>query len=950
MVDIFISYARKDEAFVTQLHRALAENGFDVWVDVEDIPLSAEWWHEIRKGIESANVFLFTVSPDSLGSEVCNWETAYAIRLNKKIIPILYRDVLTGDTLDSIERLKWETPQGEPVEAAGNWAVLQAKNLVFLDEDTLKPILPDLIRTIQTDLDHVEQHTRILVRANEWETHNHDPGRLLRGNTLNEAEIWLAESVDKDPTPTVVQTQYIRSSRVASTRRQRSIIGALTLGIVVTLALTFFALTQRQAAIDNETAAERRALESQSLAQVAYARQAVAEDDHSRALALALAANSIPKPPGLAQILLAERAYTPGALRIMKGPGHWVRQVAFSPDNKTILSTSDDDQVIVWNSDDEEPVRRYAARPGNLFTPDLSSVLFLRNEDHSLTLTDIKSGELLQRFKGHTDWVASAAFSPKGTYLAAGARGGAIIIWNVQSGERMHTIQLGRDTATSLAFNPDETAIAAGTEQGYLYLWKIETWKQKTFAGQHSGRISSIAFVPDGNHLVSGSFDTTVAMWALWGMKRQHTFTGHYGWVTSVAVSPDERMIISGGCGPLAVDEFCTLPGQVILWDIRKVTEMQQIDAYKQHTGGVFAVAFSPDSKRAVSSGTDRTVILWDVSKPEQLTNTQLQSGRVSSLALNPDTHEVLVGSGNNLVHWNLTKGESFHTYTGHEASIFSVALSPDGKQVLSGDQDGTVMLWDLGQVAAPQRVLRDHVDRVNSVAFSPDGRQALAAAEDGRVIYWNLESGDVLHTFSVLPDTALDLAFSPDGSYALSGLSGGNVLLWDLTSEATVHTLVGHTESVNSVTFSPDGRQALSSSTDTTLILWDVLEGTINHTLEMHERSVSRVVFSPAGTTAISGDSGGTLILWDLAMGEAVRVLREYDSDVQGLAFSADGTRLLSSSPYTQIVEWRIESLKTLRQWTEENRIIHAFTCQERELYGVQPPCETKRGERATR
>lgn len=214
MADIFISYARKDEAFVRQLHQALVENGFDVWVDVENIPLSAEWWHEIRKGIEIANVFLFIVSPDSLGSEVC------------------------------------------------------------------------------------------------------DPSHLLRGNNLNEAETWLAASVDKDPTPTLVQTQYIRSSRVASTRRQRNIIGALALGIVVTLALAFFALVQRQAAINNEMAA------------------------------------------------------------------------------------SDDNQVIVWNPDDEEPIRRYTARPGKLFTPDLSNVLSLRNEDHSLTLMDIESGELRQRFEG----------------------------------------------------------------------------------------------------------------------------------------------------------------------------------------------------------------------------------------------------------------------------------------------------------------------------------------------------------------------------------------------------------------------------------------------------------------------------------------------------------------------------------------------------------------------
>jgi hypothetical protein len=41
--DTLLSYERRDSAFVRQLVRGLSERGQDVWVDLEDIPKSADW-------------------------------------------------------------------------------------------------------------------------------------------------------------------------------------------------------------------------------------------------------------------------------------------------------------------------------------------------------------------------------------------------------------------------------------------------------------------------------------------------------------------------------------------------------------------------------------------------------------------------------------------------------------------------------------------------------------------------------------------------------------------------------------------------------------------------------------------------------------------------------------------------------------------------------------------
>jgi TIR domain len=69
--DAFISYARADGAFaVDRLSRALGARGYEVWLEVHDIPGGAKWRDRVRRGIEACKVFVFVISPDSVTSDV----------------------------------------------------------------------------------------------------------------------------------------------------------------------------------------------------------------------------------------------------------------------------------------------------------------------------------------------------------------------------------------------------------------------------------------------------------------------------------------------------------------------------------------------------------------------------------------------------------------------------------------------------------------------------------------------------------------------------------------------------------------------------------------------------------------------------------------------------------------------------------------------------------------
>jgi hypothetical protein len=232
--DVFISYSRKDKEFVRRLHDSLAQDKRDVWVDWEDIPFASDWRAEIFAGIESANAFLIIISPDSVASPVVAEEISHALECEKRLIPILYRE---GDYANINQAI-----------SSHNW-------IYFRDSDDYHSAFKSLLNTIDTDLSYVRDHTRLLIRAKEWETKDRNASFYLRGDDLRDAEIWLATSVNKVPAPTGLHLEYIAASRQANSARQRATIAALSIGFIVAIVLALFALNQSRLAQDNAATA-----------------------------------------------------------------------------------------------------------------------------------------------------------------------------------------------------------------------------------------------------------------------------------------------------------------------------------------------------------------------------------------------------------------------------------------------------------------------------------------------------------------------------------------------------------------------------------------------------------------------------------------------------------------------------------------------------------------------
>jgi len=85
----FISYSRKDKAFVERLAHDLQMAGIDTWVDVERIKPGSNWQKEIVLGLDQASILLYVSSKHSIDSTWMEREVSEYFRELERIIPII---------------------------------------------------------------------------------------------------------------------------------------------------------------------------------------------------------------------------------------------------------------------------------------------------------------------------------------------------------------------------------------------------------------------------------------------------------------------------------------------------------------------------------------------------------------------------------------------------------------------------------------------------------------------------------------------------------------------------------------------------------------------------------------------------------------------------------------------------------------------------------------------
>jgi hypothetical protein len=92
-VNVFISYARKDETYAAKLRDALVRAGLHVW-EQRDVSPGDNWARATGKALDEADAVVVLLSPDSMASDWVRREIEFTIsspRFKGRLIPVLVR-------------------------------------------------------------------------------------------------------------------------------------------------------------------------------------------------------------------------------------------------------------------------------------------------------------------------------------------------------------------------------------------------------------------------------------------------------------------------------------------------------------------------------------------------------------------------------------------------------------------------------------------------------------------------------------------------------------------------------------------------------------------------------------------------------------------------------------------------------------------------------------------
>ena len=955
MSDVFISYSRRDIAFARLIREALQQSEIDTWIDWERIPVGERWWQEICEAIENANVFMFIISKHSIGSEVCRDEIDLALKNHKRIIPILVDELSAED----IQAFVPELPQY-------NWIIFQRDQIFTLEEmpgaeadqveDSLVALpkrpqfeeaLAKLNTAIHTDWEWVKAHTRLQMRALEWERAGHDNSFLMQGIDLHQAENWLTAAIDKQPEPTLLQTRFIQSSRQEATKRQRWLLVAVGAALVVTIVLGVIAVFNAQRAIQSahslstqvviaqkaeETAqaestraisaegiaqAERRTAQAESTraisaestaiveAAVARSRQlaayAVGQIDVNQERALLLAIESARTAnTGEAQAALRQTLVHRGrTLRLLIGHTAPVVHVAWDLEGTRVVSASSDGTARIW---------------------------------------DVESGEELSVLSGHNGAVIHTAWDSSGMHILTAGDDGTVRLWDAVSGKEKVVLSGHSGAVVHAEWNSDETWILIASYDGTARVWDTSTKQELLVVSGHSKALTHAAWDPEGTRLLTLDNETTVQLWDAASGEQLAVIPGGGGFssiLNYAAWSPDgTRLIITSN-------------DKAEVWDVSTALEPDTRGAEPIHiTTHLHAspevlipeiplllhAAWSADGTRILTVSSNGTAEIWDADNGQtiarltghtdtinhgawknvmelEITRSHILLGDYMNDDWDPVGPRVVTASRDGTARvWDAVNGVEFARLTGHEGVVNHAAWSPDGAYIATASADCTLRVWTVEAIDQLVELQSGFQERAK---WSPNGKYILTDTAITQI--WDAESGLELVTL-----TGVKAEWTTDGSRVLTIADDLKVQVWDISTALTTGdggaplvVFSGHSDKILQASWSPDSTMIATTSNDGTARVWEAESGDELIVLSGHTGAVEFAAWNAVGTRLLTQGKDGTVLVWDPLRGENVSELLGHEGRVRHAAWNPDGARIVTASVDGTARVWDADSGK---------------------------------------
>ncbi|NCC22586.1 MAG: hypothetical protein EOM26_09000 [Alphaproteobacteria bacterium] len=560
----------------------------------------------------------------------------------------------------------------------------------------------------------------------------------------------------------------------------------------------------------------------------------------------------------------------------------------------------------------------------------------------TLTIWDVKDGQLLQCWNSHHQKVLNAAFSPDGLDIVSAGEDGNVRLWNSGNNLCIDSINVNGSPIRACAFANDGRRFVIASEDGVMQLWDASTRTTVFEAGVDRVRYRQCHISPSGLDLLCIGDSGAARLYDLASGKCIRTFSRTEKRAMAGAYSPDGEYVAIGFSD-----------GTMSVIDAESWSHEHNFAA---HGGPITCCAFSPDSTRLLSGSSDGEFCLYCLKTQELIADRTFEQTPIFSCHFSPDGATVLYTQrhANPQLIDSLLENPTIALGT-QFANADGCQFSPDGELLLFSHWIGRSILWDVAS-GHSHKVVGDFSGRWSKWQFSYDGSSIMAIDESWRIAQWDTKTGyrrdplggssrqirdfaissNGFHLATIQDDCVIRLSdarlseimwecacpdrslmncsFSRDCSMLISGGLDGKIRAWSVQSGEAVLEVDAHEGAVWGCQISPEGDQLISAGWDGRICRWDVHNGTRISTIDGGHGWILDCRFSPDGYRVASCGDDGTVRLWGARHLVLERTLRGHQSRVIKCSFSPDGKLLASVGLDGLLLLWDVESGELLR------------------------------------
>jgi WD40 repeat protein len=348
------------------------------------------------------------------------------------------------------------------------------------------------------------------------------------------------------------------------------------------------------------------------------------------------------------------------------------------------------------------------------------------------------------------------------------------------------------------------------------------------------------------------------------------------------------------------------------LYEGKNGEKVAELESDQGHSGGIFSVAWSPDSTQLLTSSADCTAKLWDINTKQVVSTFDINS------ALNPVDNQQVgnLWKGDHLISASLSgqfnyldknTGKVSRSIDGHAKSITALSVSEDDT-LFTGSYDGRAYGWKYGaegdHTVAVCMSGEGHANQVTSISSKND--TLISSGMDDTVRIGSV--GDLKFTKAVSTGSLPKTVSSGASMTVVATVEAVQIYDKDLNKVSQLDN-PGYTPSVAEIDAA--GKVVYVGGQDNKVRVYEFNGNSLSPAGELAKNlgNITALAIHPELPLIAVGDSVGKIFVYDTETKETkIQNWVFHTSRITGLDWSKCGGYLVSGSIDTNVYVWNRE------------------------------------------